>query len=127
MFARNTLWLGAGAGRARQSPHPVATANAATPTAQAIRSRLRPRNRTGAGAPACDPASPIQRSSAATSWALCHRSSGSLARQVRTTRSSAGGAKGARAESGGGSDPMMAEIRLAWLFPRNAFSPVTIS
>ena len=127
MFVRNTRRLGAGAGRPRQTPQPAATANAATTIAQAMRSRLRRRTSPGAGAPAWDPASLIQRSSAATSWALCQRSSGSLARQVRTTRSSAGGARGARAESGGGSDPMIAEIRLAWLLPSNAFWPVTIS
>jgi len=49
------------------------------------RSRLFRREDTTAGAPACEPASAIQRSSLATSAALCQRSSGSFARQRRTT------------------------------------------
>ena len=47
--------------------------------------------------------------------------------QVRMTRSSPGGESGWTADMGTGSADMMAEIRLAWLFPSNAFFPVTIS
>src|SRR5580765_1894499 len=99
-----------------------------SPTAaQTARSRLLREITTGAATPACDPACAIQVSSLLMSWALCHRSSGSLARQVFTTRSRAGGVIGATAESEGGSEDMIEEISEAWLAPANAFFPVAIS
>ena len=61
------------------------------------------------------------------SWAVWNRSSGSFARHVFTTRSSAGGVIGAIVETGAGSSLRIAEIRAAWLFPSNAFRPVAIS
>ncbi len=73
------------------------------------------------------PISAIHCSSRSRSRAVCHRSSGSLARQVLTTRSSAGGATGWIVEIGGGSLPIIAAINVAWFFPSNAFLLVTIS
>ena len=61
------------------------------------------------------------------SCAVCQRSSGSFARHVRTTRSKAGGAVGATAEAGAGSEAMIEEMSDAWLRPANAFLPVAIS
>src|SRR5262249_13895923 len=100
-------------------------ATAATP--HAIRSRRRDDPAaTGAGASACDPCA-IHLSSLAMSCALCQRSSGSLARQPRTTRSSAGGVIGWIVERDGGSPVRIAAIRDAWLFPSNAFPPGALS
>jgi hypothetical protein len=62
-----------------------------------------------------------------TSAALCHRSSGSFARQVLTTRSSAGGEIGRTAEIGAGSSFMIDEMSEAWVLPSKAFFPVAIS
>ena len=42
-------------------------------------------------------------------------------------RSKGAGLSGSSAEIGGGSLVMMAPIKLAWLFPSNAFVPVSIS
>lgn len=61
------------------------------------------------------------------SCAVWKRSSGSFARQVRTTRSNAGGVIGWIVETGVGSSFMMFEINDAWLVPENAFRPVAIS
>ena len=61
------------------------------------------------------------------SAALCHRSSGSFARQVLTTRSSVEGDIGWTAEIGAGSLDMIAVIKDAWLDAENAFFPVAIS
>ena len=69
----------------------------------------------------------IQRNSRPRSRAVCQRSSGSLARHVATTRSSAAGASVSRVEIGGGSRSRIAAITLAWLRPSKAFSPVAIS
>ena len=55
----------------------------------------------------------IQSSTSQRSWALCHRSSGSLAKHFFTTRSRTGGVIGWSFESWGGSSFMMALIRLA--------------
>ena len=62
-----------------------------------------------------------------TSCAVWSRSSGSLARQPRTTRSSPGGLIGDTCEIGAGSVAMIDEINEAWLFPENALRPVAIS
>jgi hypothetical protein len=70
---------------------------------------------------------PIQRSSAATSCALCQRSSGSLARHIDTTRSNAGGVSGWIVEIGGGSRSRIDATRLARVFASNARRPVVIS
>ena len=106
----------------------AATAAARMAAVQASLSRKRRRDETTAGAarPAADP-SEIQRSSLPTSPADCHRSSGSFARHVLTTRSSAGGVIGCSVEIGGGSELMIDEISDAWLVPSNAFLPVAIS
>ncbi len=70
--ARSRQWSVAGTSvRSQSRPRPPASS-------QASRSRLRRRSDSVAGTPACEPASPIQRSSLATSWALCQRSSGIL-------------------------------------------------
>ncbi len=57
----------------------------------------------------------------------CQRSAGSLARQVSTTCSSAGGVVGFRAEIGAGSRSRIAAITLAALLPSKACWPVSIS
>src|SRR5262249_20571430 len=61
-------------------------------------------------APVSDPPYAIHRSSLPRSLAFCHRSSGSLATQVRIARSRAGGVSGWAVEIGGGSFCMIAEI-----------------
>jgi hypothetical protein len=106
-----------------------AAAAAATTTAaiHARRSRLFRRLTTTAGRSACEPACAIHCSSLLTSCALCHRSSGSLARHVRTRRSSDDGVIGARVEIGAGSADMIAVMREAREAPENAFFPVAIS
>src|SRR5262244_2208202 len=119
------------AGRKRRSvqvPAAARTAPARSPTAaQAARSRLFRETTMGAATPACEPAWAIQASSLLMSWALCQRSSGSLARQVRTIRSRAGGVIGASVDSGAGSADIIEEMSEAWLAPEKAFFPVTIS
>ncbi len=79
------------------------------------------------GTPACEPASPIQLSSLATSWALCQRSSGSFSRHFFTTWSSAGGITGWTEEIGGGCVERIAAIRLVFDLPSNARRAVAIS
>src|SRR5207244_11000697 len=76
---------------------------------------------------ACPALFEIHFSSNPISCADCQRSSGSLARQVRTRRSRAGGVIGSMMEIGWGSAVMMEEIRLAWLLPAKAFFPAVIS
>src|SRR5262245_22568899 len=71
--------------------------------------------------------SAIHFSSSITSWAVCQRSSGSLARQFFTRRSNAGGESGCIEDIGCGSEDKIAAIKLAWLFPVKAFLPVAIS
>src|SRR5262245_18482195 len=119
--------LGAGARRAYPTAK-TAAAIAATPNAaHAILSRLRRRATMGAGAPAAEPAWEIHRSSSMTSCAVCHRSSGSLARQVLTTRSKAGGAMDWTEARGAVSCSRIEAIKDAWLFPVKAFLAVAIS
>lgn len=89
--------------------------------------QLAPPARRAAGSPVCEPPSTIHFNSVATSAALCHLSSASLARHFVTAWPRAGGAMGWRAATGGGSELMMAEITLAWLSPSNALRPVTAS
>jgi hypothetical protein len=86
-----------------------------------------PRDGSGAEIPAAGPPSWIHFSCTAMSCAVCQRSSGSFARHVRTTRSNAGGVIGVTVDTAGGSDPMIEEMREAWLLPENAFFPVAIS
>src|SRR5215813_7194191 len=75
-------------------------------------SRLLRRDATSDGTPACDPPSAIHFSWSIRSWTLWKRSSGSLARQFRMTRSSAGGDMGCTAETGGGSEARIAATTL---------------
>ena len=99
----------------------TATMAATAPTANQL-------DRDAAGAVGgLDSPEAIHRSSLSRSCALCQRSSQSLARQLWTTRSSAGGDNDWSEETGGGSVLMMAEIKLAWLSPSNALRPVSIS
>ena len=115
--------------RSRSAQPRPATAAAAQAAAriQARRSRLLRRSASVVGTPACEPASPIQRSSLATSWALCQRSSGSFSRHFVTTWSSAGGITGTTCEIGGGCDARIAAIRLVFDLPSNARRAVAIS
>ena len=94
---------------------------------QATVSRLLRRAATGVGTPTSEPPSAIHWSWSLTSCAVWKRSSGSLARQVLTTRSRAGGAIGWTVEIGGGSEPIIEVISDAWLVPEKAFLPVAIS
>jgi len=94
---------------------------------QARRSRLFRRAMTGAGTPAAEPDSAIHWSWSFASCAVWNRSSGSLARQVLTTRSSAGDVIGWSVVMGAGSSLMTAEISDAWLAPEKALRPVAIS
>ncbi len=115
-------------GRARSSTaRASAVIVAAAAAAHARRTRLLCGASTGACGPMADPPSAIHFSSLPMSWALCHRSSGSLARQVLTIRSKAGGAIGETWVMGSGWLDMIAEISDAWLVPENAFLPVAIS
>ena len=82
---------------------------------------------TGAGRPAVSPPRRSIGAAGATSCAVWNRSSGSLARQVLTTRLNDGGVIGAISEIAGGSARMIAEIKDAWLVPEKAFRPVAIS
>ena len=76
----------------------------------------------------CEAVSPaIHLSCRLMSPAECHRSSGSFAKQVSTTASSAGGVTACVVESVGARLCMIAAIRLAWLSPEKACFPVTIS
>src|SRR5262250_847707 len=61
------------------------------------------------------------------SRAVCQRSSGSLARHRRIACSSAGGVIGLIELIGASSFSRIADATLNWLFPANAFFPVTIS
>jgi hypothetical protein len=90
-------------------------------------SRFFRRVATGVGTPACDPPSAIHFNCSWTSWTFWKRSSGSLARQVFTTRSSAGGDIGWMVETGGGSRSNTAAITLAVVLPPKARLPVAIS
>ena len=118
---------GRGARRTYPAANAMATIVAIPKPAQARRSRLLRLATTGAGTPAADPTSAIHWSWSLASWAVWKRSSGSFARQVLTTRSSAGGIIGWSIAMGAGSSFMMAEIKDAWLEPENAFLPVAIS
>src|SRR5579859_6098368 len=90
-------------------------------------SRFLPRAATGAGTPACDPPSAIHFNCSLTSCTFWKRSSGSLARHVCTTRSSAGGEAGCTVEIAGGFLSSTAAITLAVFLPSNARLPVAIS
>ena len=69
----------------------------------------------------------IARSSSVRSRADCQRFSGSFARALWTTRSSAGGVAGAVAAIRGGWSFRMAPVRDAWVAPPNGRCPVAIS
>ena len=94
---------------------------------QATVSRLLRRAATGVGTPTSEPPSAIHWSWSLTSCAVWKRSSGSLARQVLTTRSTVAGVIGAIVEIGAGSSFMIEEMSDAWLVPEKAFLPVAIS
>src|SRR5262245_59557679 len=100
---------------------PKAKAASATPAPRRAR-----RGPAGAAIADSDP-SAIHLSSLRRSAALCHRSSGSLARHFRATWSSVGGESGETDVIGAGSSFMIAEINDAWEAPENAFFPVAIS
>jgi hypothetical protein len=67
----------------------------------------------GAGIPTCETPSAIHFNSRRRSLAVCHRSSGSFAKHVFTTRSSWGGVIGCNEEIGGGSASRIFAIKLA--------------
>lgn len=96
---------------------PVKSAPAETMTHRGVLRRAA----INAGTAGWEPPPAIQRSSSLTSFADCQRSSGSLARQFLTTRSSAGGDIGWIEEIGTGSLDMIAVMSDAWLVPENAF------
>ena len=117
----------------RDEAIPNAIARAATSVASAAiaHGSFEPRARRGAdtGTATEDDEAPsaIPASCSLTSCAVRTRSSGSFVRQVRTRRSSPGGASGDTCETAGGSLLMIAEISVAWLRPSNARRPVAIS
>src|SRR5260370_938125 len=76
---------------------------------------------------ACEPLSAIHFRSLARSLALCHRSSGTLAKHFFTAKFSAGGVKGLLELIGSGSFSKIADATLSWLLPSNARRPVSIS
>src|SRR5712692_6895736 len=119
----------AGAGFRIQAARPTITH--ATKPAVAHTDRFRQFVRAGLGGAAetaaCDPVSAIHFNSRQRSLVACHRSSGSFAKHLLTTRSSAGGVIGWREDMGGGSSFRIAPITLAWLLPSNALLPVAIS
>ncbi len=124
--ARRTT-LGVAGRRSWTATRPAVASPSKATSPQASRSRLRRRTEKVAGTPAWDPASPIQRSSLATSWALCQRSSGSFSRHLFTTWSSAAGITGWTDEIGGGCEARIAAIRLVFDLPSKARRPVAIS
>ena len=69
----------------------------------------------------------IHCNSSLRSAAVCQRASASLARHLRTTRSSEAGVTGCSVESGGDSSLRIAAIRPAWLSARNGALPAMIS
>src|SRR5439155_3527842 len=81
----------------------------------------------GAGIPASEPPSAIHFSSSWRSFADCHLFSRSFAKHFFTARSSARGVMGRREITGGGCEARIDAIKLAWLFPSNAFVAVTNS
>ena len=83
--------------------------------------------RSGPGARATGPGRAAHARACFSSRTDCQRSAGSLARQVSTTCSSAGGVVGFRAEIGTGSRSRIAAITLAALLPSKACWPVSIS
>lgn len=118
-------------GRPRVLPRTRAIAAIAAHAAAAAQGGHPARRRGMAAAPgstrATEPLAPIERSCNSTSCADCQRSAGSLARQVRTRRSSSGGLRGCCSETGGGSVVRIAEMSAAWLAPEKALAPVSIS
>ena len=107
----------------------AAAAIASPATAHAIGSRLTWRFGSSIGpvAPECVPDCESHESWSLMSCAVWMRSSGSLARQARTSASSAGAAIELELLIGIGSDCMTAPIRLACDLPSNARLPVAIS
>ena len=110
----------------RRVARAMATASAAT--AQGT-SRLRSveAGRAAKAAGASGPSSAIAASWSSTSRAACQRRSESLARQVRTSRSSAGGVAGCSEDIAFGSPARIAEARAACVLPVKALWPVAIS
>ena len=90
----------------------IATAQPAIAATPSTRLRRARELVTFAATPASEPAVLIQRSSDATSSALCQRSSGSFARHLSTTCCSAGGVSGCASAIGGGCSFTIAAIRL---------------
>src|SRR6266508_20559 len=118
-----TLRGRAGARRTNPTARTAAAGFVRRAPAQASFSRFFRRATTGAGRPACEPPSAIHWSCSRTSCAVWNRSSGSLARQVLTTREKAGGVMGATSEIAGGSSRRIDPISDAWLFPVKALRP----
>ena len=110
---------------------PAASASAdialSAASVQARRGRATVVAKGAAGAVFAPPVSAIHFSSSTKSRTDCQRSSGDLARHLRTTRSRAAGASGETVEIGDGSACMIAPIRLACDFPSNARLPASIS
>src|SRR5438093_416121 len=119
-----------GAGRSAAGPlRYVARTAIATPAAATSQGSHRERSGR-AERPACrgaDAPSASVASCSSTSRAVCHRSSGSLARHVLTRRSNEGGLIGATEEIGGGSLVRIADMIETGLVPSKAFLPVAIS
>ena len=124
---KRTTAGGSGARFAQATPNPAARRTATAHAAHAAPSRVRRRPVTTAGRPTLNPPCPTHWSSAATSRAVCHRSSGSLARQRDTIRSSAGGVSGTSSSMGRGLVASTAAMMLDEVLPSNARWPVSSS
>ena len=128
----NRSTVAAGAAGAGFSVHAAAAAiDAGTAAASARRQPVRPEPRAGAGVVSGDssvsPGWASQRSSRFRSRTVCQRSSGSLARQVSTSRSSRRGRPGRTSGSGAGSSFRIDPMTLACPSPSKGRVPVSIS
>ena len=114
----------AGASRFQFIASAATAINRSAPSAGASHRMLRRERAPGVATPA----SPFAACSARrTSRMSCQRASGSLSRQPRITRSTAGDTPGASAGSGAGSDDTIAPMIDAVVSPSNGRRPAIIS
>ena len=107
--------------RARAKRHPVPAARRGRERRSVGGARLRNPDSSAS------PVGSIHCSSRLRSRIVCQRSSGSLARQVLTTRSSRRGMPGSISRRGAGASLRIAPMTLAWLSASNGRRPDTIS
>jgi hypothetical protein len=122
-----TTGCGAGAGRSATAAPAAISASAATPQARRGLLHKRPRRAATVAAAGVEESTAMKRSCRSRSCADWKRSSGSFARQVRMTWSSAAGADGRSVVIGCGSAARIEAMTLACVFPSNGRRPVAIS